>query len=548
MSFRVLHALKNGLILFTETKPVHLTSSTNKIKIMTPYKLIYISALLFTLNLSCQQKEKEPVKVTVEGANKICSQCHLAPNPNILPKSGWKALFKKKRTETFAKLGILKNDQRETARPYPRYRLAEQISLDELAQLEKHFVSNAPDKAIAQTKTAHQFPASTIFKKSFEQLSPNAKAGGVLSLSVSKENNRIYMGGLSFLSKKPLSYIASSDLTGKLKSKTEIGFPAVKISKVSDKLLISLIGEDVPSCENKKGKVLLIDPQTLEQANTTVSSLASNLFRPVDAQLIGGNTLLVQEFGCYEGGLSTYKRNGSSQSYIKDHEIISAPGGVGFVIHDFNNDGLDDLATLISQESETLFLCLQNRSGRYNCENIFQGHPSFGFSSISLVDINKDGLMDLITTNGDNLDIDGMPLKPYHGVRIFLADMNHSGFSSPPIFLPLHGAYHTSSEDFDLDGDIDIVAISYFPDFSRKELATAVIFENDGALNFTPRLIPDALHGLGVTVKSSDLDKDGDADLIIGAVSSPYTEQKWNKATNNKRPYSFIILDNQTIR
>lgn len=51
-------------------------------------------------------------------------------------------------------------------------------------------------------------------------------------------------------------------------------------------------------------------------------------------------------------------------------------------------------------------------------------------------------------------------MKPYHGIRIFFN--NNKNEFEEKLFYPLHGAYNAIAENFDLDRDMNIAAISFF--------------------------------------------------------------------------------------
>jgi hypothetical protein len=66
-------------------------------------------------------------------------------------------------------------------------------------------------------------------------------------------------------------------------------------------------------------------------------------------------------------------------------------------------------------------------------------------------------------------------LKPYH--RIYVFTQAADGTFAPAHFQPLPGAYAAVAEDFDADGDLDLAAISFFPDFARQPRQGFVYWE-----------------------------------------------------------------------
>ncbi len=187
----------------------------------------------------------------------------------------------------------------------------------------------------------------------------------------------------------------------------------------------------------------------------------------------------------------------------------------------FDGDHRLDLITLFGQAREGLYLQRNRGKDGFTWEPLLHFPPSYGSTGFELADFNGDGFQDVLITHGDNGDYPS-PFKAYHGLRIFL---NDGGFHfTEAWFRPLDGAFRAVARDFDGDGDLDIAAISFFPDFSRTPDESFVYFENRGGLEFVASSIPEATAGRWLTLDAGDLDGDGDIDLVLGSfIDGPRT-------------------------
>jgi hypothetical protein len=162
---------------------------------------------------------------------------------------------------------------------------------------------------------------------------------------------------------------------------------------------------------------------------------------------------------------------------------------------------------------------------------------------MDIADFNHDGNFDILYTNGDNADYSTI-LKPYHGVRVFMNDGKNK--FSESWFYNMHGASQALARDFDGDGDIDIAAISFFPDFKNHPEEGFIYFENDGK-TFKPHTTPMTKDSRWLVMDAADVDQDGDCDLLLGALDfyskvPPELLQSWSiKKT------SILYLKNKKI-
>ena len=133
---------------------------------------------------------------------------------------------------------------------------------------------------------------------------------------------------------------------------------------------------------------------------------------------------------------------------------------------------------------------------------------------MELVDFNKDGFDDIVYVWGDNADLTPI-LKKYHGIYIFLNDGNN-GFRQT-YFYQMNGAYKAMARDYDLDGDLDIAAISFFPDYARHPEESFIYLRNRGDMKFDDYSFPESPNGRWIVMDAGDMDGDGDIDLALGS-------------------------------
>ncbi len=126
---------------------------------------------------------------------------------------------------------------------------------------------------------------------------------------------------------------------------------------------------------------------------------------------------LVCSFGHNLGGL--YILQQLSDKSFKKVSVREVPGSTQSIIADFNQDGWPDIMTLFAHANEGIWLFINDKKGGFIEKNVLRFPPVFGSSSFQLVDMNKDGQLDIVYTAGDNSDYSRI-LKPYHGLYIFL--------------------------------------------------------------------------------------------------------------------------------
>ena len=119
---------------------------------------------------------------------------------------------------------------------------------------------------------------------------------------------------------------------------------------------------------------------------------------------VAGEILLLEQRRAADGSVEFIRRTLDAR-----HGTIHVP------VVDLNRDGRPDFVALIAQEHETVVAFLNKGGGNFEKRTLFSApNPAFGCSGLQMIDLDGDGDLDAVLSNGDVYD---SPLiKPYQGV------------------------------------------------------------------------------------------------------------------------------------
>jgi len=490
-----------------------------------------ITMLTFILYFCTNQKKDHNIPVSgLSGENlahQYCSSCHEIVGPKMLTKSIWKedvlpamghrlgiyaggirpdSLFER------GSGGVVTRD----ANIFPEVPL---LAQEDWVKIVDYYISQAPDTL--NTARNHQEINQGLKHFTYKEAQYSLRPPLTTLVKILPDNR-----GIVYADTKPgINKLVF--LNKDLYKDSELNFKTAPVhyAEKSDTLHVLTIGKNPFPNDRIDGDLQIIYKGAAGEEYNKSKIILPDLKRPVyveygDIDQDGLEDVVVCEFGNYTGQLSWYHNKGDGQ-YDK-HILRDAPGAIHTVLADFNKDGHLDILALMSQGQEGLFY-YENKGADPNAgpdnqlfteKQLLSFSPLYGSQYFQLCDFNQDGHLDVLYVCGDNADKTPI-LKDYHGIYIYLNDGN--GNLTQKYFYPQNGAYKAIAADFDLDGDLDVVSISFFPDYVDRPEESFVYLENTGNMEFTPFSFPEATRGRWMVMDVADMDGDGDLDIVLGS-------------------------------
>lgn len=473
--------------------------------------------LVFFLTLvisSCSSGDNNKLSKAETLHKDYCASCHLAPDPSVLSKQMW---AEQVLPDMAARLGLQVNGysplkgmpfkEQEAILNSGIYPSSSLISPEDWKLLSDYILEKAPD-------SVDQGPArksEELIQFTNEKIDLREGPGTMFSFLAVKEGGLVQLGNLMG---KLSTYNFEND---SLSANGQYASAITDRSEGPEGALTTLVGKLDPS-ETRSGSLSFWNGES----ETTIQS---QLHRPVhslwhDLNGNGQKEIVTSEFGHLTGELSLIQLDENGE--WSKNTLLGQPGTIRTLNRDMNQDGLMDLVCMTSQGDESITVLLQRESLEFSVEKLLRFDPIYGTSWFDLVDVNNDGLTDIVTVHGDNADKTYFP-KPYHGLRIHINKGNLK--FEEAYFYPMYGATRFVSHDFDQDGDLDFGVISTFPDYEHYPNYSFVYLENEGQenLSFRPYTTNEASSSRWFLLDKGDVDGDGDMDIVLSAFTYVFT-------------------------
>jgi len=463
---------------------------------------------------------QHPIGANLPSGMYTCARCHMVPAPDVLPRDRWPGM-------------LTRMNQLIT-----QYHLGEALTDQQLAEVIEYYTSRSsmalstlPVEAGPPGRTApiswQQGPVGVQ-----EEPEPGQPFGPVIAGVTVGDLDRNGRADVLLSDAKNNVVTWFREVGDGWAEQAIANVACPSRTAVADldadgdpDLLVASLGSLQPTDDLAGSLVALMNEGTAALRSVTLLRDEPRVcdVRPVDMDADGDLDLAFASFGLFHTGRAGWLEQTAPMVFTA-HELLKSNGISHCPTGDVNGDGRPDVVVLVSQQHEKVMLYVNQGRSESGADVAFKEvelwrapHPLWGNSSADLIDLDQDGDLDVVFTNGDALD--GEPYsKPWHGVQ-WLENKSEGeaiAFEYRKIG-GFHGAYWADAGDFDGDGDLDVIATSMMNQWQDPRRQAIVWFENDGQEGFTlwPVNIGPTYQVVG---DIGDLDGDGKPDAVTGGM------------------------------
>jgi hypothetical protein len=444
-----------------------------------------------------------------EQVHAVCGACHAYPPADTFPRRAWR---------------------KELRQAYDFFRESNlRLPLPSLESVVRYYETRAPEE-LSVRPPAPLGQLSKTFTRRECPLPDQGATPGVTNLALGHLFDRrkldlivCDMHGGQVLALKPYEDPPTWHVLGQAYCPCHAEVVDLDGDGIADVLVADLGNLDASNAQ--LGRVLWL--RGAADGSFTPHVLLDQVGRVADVQAAdfrgcGKKDLVVAVFGWRTTGSIYYLENQTtdwSQPKFAARVLDARHGAIHVPVADLDGDGRPDFVALFSQEFETVEAFLNEGGGKFRKETIYTApHPAYGSSGIQLADLNGDGKLDVLYTNGDGMDPPYL-LKPYHSVQ-WLENGGKFPFRHHPL-IKMPGAMRAVAADVTGAGRLDILAVSYVPPptlggWKGPPLDSVMLLEQTSPGHFAP-------HALEVgacdhyTCVAGDWNGDGKVRLATGS-------------------------------